>query len=275
MSRSNRKGLTLVELAVVVAILAILAGFLAPRIAFIRTLSTHAAAADQIGEVTNNMLTFHATQASWPDGFDTLTDGTALFNTASPGTGLDSALGGALAVSNVDGTGVRSLVWLLSGSRTGSITLYDHVQPDATTGLPLAGDSGLTARTLTAGTAASLALVQGGAAGTTGRRIHEAIYGPANLDAATGLPLDGTRLVALGVGPNCTAVGKTIVSLPTFYMRDPTRYNRAVVLIKIFGTGSAAPGVPPGSQANLAGAVSPTGQTQQSALTDYRNTAAR
>jgi hypothetical protein len=82
---------------------------------------------------------------------------------------------------------------------------------------------------------------------------------------------DGTNpnneiLVALGVGPKCTAVSKTIVTPPQMYLKDGTRYNRVVVVIRVR---------PDGVQASLAGAVSPDGRTLDQCLGNYRVTAER
>lgn len=266
-ARSARRGLTLVELAVVVAILAILAGFLAPRLAFVRTLATHAAAADQIEEVCNNMLIFHATQAAWPEKFDTLLDTTGALS-----ANLDSGLAGVLTVRTMTATDVKSLQGLLGPNGTNGPLILCDALPTLPAGAD-PGDMGTEDRAIAAGsTTDAVAQINGGTA--AGKAVYNAVYGEDKVDQASGLPLDGTVLLCLGVGPNCTANTKTMVVPPKMFLKDASRYNRICVLIKIYPAGTT-PTTFVGAQASLAGGLSPDGRSQSKVLSDYRTTAAR
>ena len=74
-------------------------------------------------------------------------------------------------------------------------------------------------------------------------------------------------LVALGVGPSCLAVGKTILSVPGAFEKDSSRYNRTIVLIRTRTTDTV--------QGSLAGCISPDGRTLAQNIGNYRVTAAR
>ncbi len=275
-SHTGRRGLTLIELTVVIAILAVLAMMLMPRLAFLRTMSLHASSATALQDTTQNLLTFHASQAKWPHRFDSLlaTTGTGvapigLYGSGSSATnGLDSALttSNMLSMTTLSASELKSLVGLLGNPVTGTsrpeIELMDH---DEANSKP--GSSGVFPRDLNAASGGNLSVA-------TIDPNHN--VNPADPNAASGWIIYNTvfpdgipsneRLVALGVGPKCTAVSKTIVTPPSLYMKDATRYNRVIVLIRVRSDGV---------QASLAGAISADGRTLDQCQGNYRVTAER
>jgi len=260
--------LTLIELTVVIAILAILAALLSPRLAFLRTMSNHASSATSIQEVSQNLLTFHASQARWPHRFDSLLSGTGgtpsgLYGSVSGTQGLDSSLtGGLLTMTNLTSGQVTSLRGLLGNPGPGGTTVLEVMDHDETVTKP--GNSGIVLRALST-TNSQVAVVNA---------THN--VNPADPNAASGSIIyntvfpDGNTnneiLVAMGVGPKCTAVSKTIVTPPSLYMKDGTRYNRVIVLLRVR---------PDGVQASLAGAISADGRTLDQCQGNYRTTAER
>jgi hypothetical protein len=54
----------------------------------------------------------------------------------------------------------------------------------------------------------------------------------------------GVTLVAMGVGPQCSAVGSTLSSPPLQTGQQPNYYARYVAVFAVYGTGSTYPGKP-------------------------------
>jgi prepilin-type N-terminal cleavage/methylation domain-containing protein len=271
-SGSPRRGMTLIELTVVIAILAVLAMLLSPRLAFLRTMSTHASSGTAIQETMQNLLTFHAAEARWPHRFDSLLSSSAaggtpsgLYGSISGTQGLDSNLKAVLTTTQLTTGQLASLKGLLGNPTTGGGTILELMDHDETNIKP--GNSGTYPRDLaTSGSDTTVAVIN---------TAHNP--NPTDPNSASGSIIfntvfpDGTNpnneiLVALGVGPKCTAVSKTIVTPPQMYLKDGTRYNRVVVVIRVR---------PDGVQASLAGAVSPDGRTLDQCLGNYRVTAER
>lgn len=271
-ARLSRCGVTLLELSVVVAVLAILSMLLLPRLAFIRTMSLHAGSATALQDTTQNMLTFHATQAKWPHRFDSLLTGagggapSGLYGSVGGTYGLDTTLtGGLLATTTLTANQKKSLVGLL-GQPSGNTTVMQVMDHDETITKP--GNSGTNARDLNAsGSDLTVCTVVSTHNVLTTNSDQNAPSGALIYDTVfpNGNP-NGETIVALGVGPECTAVSKTIITPPQLYMRDATRYNRVIMLIRVR---------PDGVQASLAGAISPDGRTLDQCLGNYRTTAER
>ena len=271
----NRRGFTLIEIVVVVAVIAILAMLLVPRLAFIRTMATYTNEATSIQDVVQNMLVYHTTQAMWPDHFDSLLEATAvgsptgLYGANSATNGLESNLSGVLAMTTLSANQKKSLVGLLGQVSNGSTTLtvMDHSQSASPS-----SDSGVLERDINA-SGADLSVAQVNCTAAT----YDSLPLPADPNAASakviynsvfpnGKNANGDVIVALGVGPACTAIGKTIITAPQAYMKDSSRYGRTIVLIRVN---------PNGVQASLAGGLAPDGRTLNQCLGNYRVTAQR
>lgn len=274
---ARRRGVTLLELSIVVAVLAILAMLLLPRLAFIRTMSLHASSATAIQETLQNMLTFHATQARWPHRFDSLLTSTGtgttpsgLYGSAGGLQGLDTSLAaqtsGAslLKMDTLTSNERKSLSGLLGNPATGGTTVLQVMDHDESVTKP--GNSGIFARDLNAtGANLSICVVDpshnpspSDPNSASGSIVYNTVF-------PEGVPTN-ERLVALGLGPECTAVSKTVINPPSLYMKDGTRYNRVIVLIRVRNDGV---------QASLAGAISADGRTLDQCLGNYRVTAER
>ena len=271
MRASRPSGMTLIELTVVIAILAILAGLLLPRLAFMRTLSLHAGAATSIQEVSQNLLSFHTTQAKWPHRFDSLLTSASAGGTPSGfygsgggAYGLTTDLTGGLLQVTTLTTGERNSLRGLLGNPSGNTTLLQVMDHDETNTKP--GSSGVFMRDLNNGGDLTVCTINpthnvnpSDPNSASGSVIFNSIF-------TDGLNPNNEKLVALGVGPMCTAVNKTIVTPPQIYQRDATRYNRVIIIIRVR---------PDGVQASLASAISPDGRTLDQCLGNYRTTAER
>lgn len=71
-SRIRRRALTLIELVVVIAILAILAGLLVSRVDWTRRQADMAASAETSGEVSRNVQMYLMSKGDLPEGLDSL-----------------------------------------------------------------------------------------------------------------------------------------------------------------------------------------------------------
>ena len=271
-----RCGFTLIEIVVVVAVIAILAMLLVPRLAFIRTMATYTNAAASIQDVVQNMLVYHTTQATWPDHFDSLVESTTsggaptgLYGANSATNGLDSGLSGVLTMATLTANQKTSLFGLLGQSSNGTktLTVMDHSQAASPS-----SDSGVFERDINA-SGADLSVAQVNCTAAT----YASLSLPTDPNAANakviynsvfpnGKNPNSDVIIALGVGPACTAIGKTIITAPQAYMKDSSRYGRTIVLIRVNATGV---------QASLAGGVAPDGRTLNQCLGSYRVTAQR
>ena len=237
-NRRRAKGLTLIELVLVVAILAILAGFIVPRLGFIRNLAGDAGNATIIADSASQVVLFNTAIGHYPAGEDTLLDTAGL-----PYASLQSKLKGAitpLAFSG-DALGALSFTSQLTGSSSGgNVTLYNH---DLTATIPSNSGTSATVIGSTGGSNSDPSnIAPGTGSGTiaqitvptapdvtakkTNYLIYLAAYGATKLNSTTGAPTDGTYLVALGYGPNTEINGKSALEAPLLFDKNPGEYNR-------------------------------------------------
>jgi|HubBroStandDraft_1064217.scaffolds.fasta_scaffold46305_2 prepilin-type N-terminal cleavage/methylation domain-containing protein len=269
--KHRRKGLTLIELVLVVAVLAILAGFIVPRLGFIRNLAGDSGNATIIADAVNQSVLYNTAEGHYAAGEDTLL--------GSSGAALDSYLNPnlvlALTTTALGNNDSKSLLAQLGISSTNVVTFYN--QADVLTTTPNLDDS--LAVTLASdgvvGTPAgqtTFAVVSTTA--TQGEVIYRAAYESAALtiggtNGTLGTPNDKTYLLALGYGTNSAINGRTGLEPPVLFDKTPGEYTRPIFLLKIFGTGSIATGVPAGSSAATSIAIGFDGSSVASQLTKY------
>lgn len=271
--KRGSRGFTLIEAVVVVAVLTILAMLLLPRFTFIRVLSTYANQAASIKDVTHNMLIHHATQAVWPTRFDSLIESDHLYGwdgSTIETDGLSTGLTNVLETVTLSAKQKKSLMQLLGQTTNGvnTLILMDHAQ---STTLP-PGDSGTVERDIA--TSSDLVMAKVKVDSSNYSTAKAAAVANSSFDPNEPSPLavyesvfpngynpNGDILVAVGVGPACTAIGKTMITAPQAYLKDSTRYNRTLVLLRLNGNGVAA---------SLAGGLSPDGRTLAQSVGAYR-----
>jgi len=258
-SKSRKRGLTLIELVVVVAVLAILAGFIVPRLGFIRNLAGDAGNATTVSDAIQQSVLYNTAEGHYPTGEDTLLNSSGAALDAS----LNSGLKGVLTLGTVGGPlGLKSLTGQFG---TSTVTLWN--QSDQATTTPNLDDT--TSVVLTTGT--PIAIVN--SANTNGQQVYRAAYESSELTVDStgtlGTPNDGTYLIALGFGTNSQIVDRSALQAPVLFDKLPSEYTRPVFLLKVYGDASVNAQVPPGSSAATSIALSFDGTTVAGNLTKY------
>ncbi len=251
----QKRGLTLIELVFVVAILAILAGFLVPRLGTLRNLAGYAGNADQAKSALEQAFLYNLTVGHYPGGLDSLTLPADTLYTGPKGY-LDPALSASLEVVSLDAGALKSVNTQITADSTGATgakffkhDIVNAAGDSATVSYQLAGSDGTTITGANVKIArVKLPVAADVTADANNYEIYKGIYGISKLDAVTGAPTDGTYLIAAGFGLNSELNGRTSIGAPQLFTRDPLAYNRAVELLKVYPTGTtnaAGAGAPP------------------------------
>ncbi|MEZ0229271.1 MAG: type II secretion system protein [Planctomycetota bacterium] len=254
MSRAARRGFTLLELIVVVAILVALAGLIVTKLDIFQNKAEKASAAIQCRDMNRMIQVFRGTTNLYPDRWDSLVDRTGgtpvLKQPQLPGglPGLDPGLVGGLP------TGASTKLALLpaaltagqarSLNRIGITTVLDH--------------DGVLTPTTNYGNGFSLSNAIDGAADdvfatinaadSSGQRILNAIYPTLPIPPATTpvvtVPSDRI-LVVFGLGRYCTLVGSNLQSsnlteAPVYPYESNQYYDRYLAVFEAYNSGGAA-----------------------------------
>jgi prepilin-type N-terminal cleavage/methylation domain-containing protein len=230
-----KRGFTLIELVVVLAIIAALAGLVIPQVAMLGRTTDMAASASSQKELANNIQLFFVLQKRYPQGLDSLirTSDNQIYASDT----LDSTTQTiGLPYAGADGTRLQAQLtaatldnpanaqWVRSISRSGFEWLFDH-----DTAVVNSNNSGSVRRDIPASTNASSTLL---VAEVTGTYLRDKLV-PDGLKS-------GERLVAFGIGGRNSAIGKTILNAPIYPGCDGKYYGRFVAVFKIYATGERA-----------------------------------
>lgn len=229
----RNRGLTLIELVLVLIIVAALAGLVIPQVSNLGRTADMAATGKTQADLASNIQLHFVELKRFPQGFDSLITGTEIFlpedldgdgaqDTGLPDSGphLDEQLETWQVPARVSGVTEfdRSL------SRSGFDYVFNH-----DTSIRNANDSAVTQVPIEVGT--TLATIVEGSA------IAQAIFPSNEGGAAPGTIPDDIKLVAFGVGPNNTLVGKTSLNTPIYPGCDGSYYGRYVAIFKVYADG--------------------------------------
>ena len=256
---SRRSGFTLIELVMVIMILAIVAGLAVPVVGWLRRSANYGAQANIQAAVASNLEFFRTTYGNnaYPSHLDSL-----LLDASGGAGGVDPTATIASATSfGHDGIGSVIQLESLSGDFTQSIKAIDHVYDHTDDGSWLQGNpgnSGLVERVLSSGGPNVYATIDRSTSG--GAALFTEWYGvdPAEWPAETAV-----KHIAMGIGPNCDLVGKTMQSAPM----DPrvnasAQYNRFVAVFAVYDPRS-------GQRAQLRGVINAKGRSANNALSEF------
>ena len=260
-----RRGLTLLELVVVIGILALLSALIIPKIADLIGRSRSSTQAYSTADVSRQLEIFIGLNPGYPDGWDALTGTSgALYSKLNPAlTTTSSGLGSVLSTASLSDDQITSL----NTAGIGHVFLHDALSAPSSSGtdrrhlLPAsAGSHDGTANV-------NQVAVINSADGSRGLDLLVNSFGLNPNKAATDTTYTRIRAntyVVFGLGPKSTIVQKQILEAPILENDlSSTTYSRALAVFEVPITGT--------SRAKLVGVFGPDGRSKGTALTDYRN----
>lgn len=224
-ARRLRRGFTLIELVVVVAILVVLSGLVLPKLDVFKLKANKGVAAANMAGVDRYIESFRVQRDLYPDRLDSLIeDGTTnLFSELEP-----QCLGipAPATPHKLTTTTIASDDELRSLNRVGILTVEDHVVG----GFP--SNSGSVARVLANG---STVATLNAPADADAQNIMNSLYPPSGV-----LPA-GKKVVAFGVGPLNEMIGDVLHTAPFYANADQTKYyTRFIALFEVDDGGGRA-----------------------------------
>lgn len=241
---SVRRGLTLMELIIVVAIIATLAMIVIPKLDGLQSNANHAVGAASADDLGRYIQIYKTTKNRLPDGWDSLmaepvapaTSSTALWAPAFPGAvpiangrGLHTQLSGAnpkLVAYQLTAADVAAM------NNAGIFTVYNLGNYTTST---RPGDMFNTAAPIVVDM--WVPIINPSTSG--GQKIIDHIYRD---NKKTGglpgtIPTANTKLVAFGFGPHNVMIGKSMVEAPSYPHVDSTLvYGRNLVIFEVTAT---------------------------------------
>jgi prepilin-type N-terminal cleavage/methylation domain-containing protein len=231
MTGSARRGFTLLELVVVIAILATLAGLVVSKVDWTRRQADMAASADTCVEIGKNIQLYLTEMGELPNGMDSLLASNA--DEATP-----SAMYSKIVASSPDMTAMCAMNTIPKNSTTdgrmgslmriGLAQVFDH--DESSTDAP---NSAVFKRTLNRNADNKFFTV------TPGTALWTQIYPVNGYNTETNET--NVSLVVLGIGPRCSMIGKTMVNAPQYPHANPTEaYYRYMAVFAAYKDGRRA-----------------------------------
>jgi type II secretory pathway pseudopilin PulG len=237
--------MTLLELLVVLVVLAATAALVVPKFGSVSDQANYATSASTSADVTTNLESFKTMTGTYPDNFESLLD--------SDDSDMSNFLLSYHSASYT-ATSPSSLV-VTALLRGGLVNVYD-LDETKTDPTPKTTPRAIA----TTGKLATL---------TSGGTVAKKLYPP------DGVIPSGYQVFAFGIGPNCSAVGRTMASAPTHSMvagKDSggdgkTDYYRYVALFEVKPSTTGFSGA---SLCRLRAVVDANGYTIDQRLQEYK-----
>lgn len=249
--RASLRGFTLIELLVVIIVIAALAALIVPNIGSLGRSTDMAVSAKTQADVANNVNQFFVLQKRFPQGLDSLVDGTgALYapdvdNADTQVRGFPYAGADGTRLSNAAGSGqlvaatlanATNAEYLRSLTRAGFDWLWDH----DTTAIN-SNTSNSVFRALVAGIDNPATPAVDPSSAPAGPVAVAELTNGALLAKIHPSPLKATeRIVAFGYGQKNTAIGKLSTTCPLYPGADKTYYGRYILYFKVYASGERA-----------------------------------
>jgi type II secretory pathway pseudopilin PulG len=248
--RLRRKGLTLIELIVVLMILIALGGLLAPMLPSMLTRAHTSTCVTNIAETGRAIVTFQQLYSQYPNNWDALGDGTATINYLAGGAMMPAGVVSGSTTGTQGNGELQPLTPPLTAAEASALTAVGITTLQAMAATP-GGTVGSgtfdptfnyytgitpTAGVVAVGTGTVLLGMDPTAAGAGSTTYAWCV--------AMNLPLTG-RYVALGIGPRCSMIGKTVQNAPVHFGDTPVLnpeygYQRLVAIFKVSDTAATA-----------------------------------
>lgn len=226
-SKERNAGFTLIELVVVLAILAALAGLVIPQISMLGRTTDMATSAKTQADIASNLQLYFLLQKRYPQRLDSLLVGSA----GSTPTGvyvpvIDAGSGqqtSGLPQANQNLHTDLSLATLTANQRrsfqkSGFDFLMDHDTSEIN-----ANNSGKFERVVpTSGTMPAAVVTPGSAAAIK------------MLPNTLGIPETGSQLVAVGVGPRNSSIPTAMMNAPIYPGCDGRYYGRYIAVYQVY-----------------------------------------
>jgi prepilin-type N-terminal cleavage/methylation domain-containing protein len=261
--RNARRGLTLLELVVVIGILALLAGLTIPKIADMVERSRSSTQAYSTADISRQLEIFSGMNQKYPDGWDTLT-GTSGALYANLHTALTSSSGTAGPIL-LTATVTSDQITSLNTAGISHAFLHDSTSQASSSGTDRrhfgtgAGHDGTT-------NISQFAVINT-AVGSRGLDILVNSFGlnPNRSASDTTYPrISANTYVVFGLGPKSTIVQTQIQEAPLLENElSQTKYSRALAVFEVPNTGT--------EKAKLVGVFGPDGRTKSVAAADYKS----
>lgn len=252
----SRRGLTLIELIVVMMILIALAGLLVPMLPSMLTRAHTSTCSTNMGETVRAITNYQALYSQYPSNFDALSDGKTLIDYLAGGAAATNAgiTGQGAGPGNNEVTGITLTANEATNLTGVGISTLQAMVPSAT-GAPAGFDPTFNYYPATANPPTDNTLAVAGGLVVGGMDpTHDGNTSTSWARCvALNLPTTG-RYVVVGIGPRVGMVGKTIQTAPVHFGDQPALnpeygYER---LVAIFQISDSAPGVTM-TQARLVG----------------------
>ncbi|MES2569961.1 MAG: prepilin-type N-terminal cleavage/methylation domain-containing protein [Verrucomicrobiota bacterium] len=248
----NRRQLgafTLIELLVVIIIIAALSALIVPNIGSFGRSTDMAVSAKTQADVANSVNQFFVLQKRFPQGLDSLLDGTGALYGPDVNSADNQVRG--FPYAGADGTRLANAtgVGQLQASTLGNATNAEYLRSLTRAGLDWVWDHDTAAINSNNSNTVFRSLVDNivspGVAGTSTVTTPVPVAELTNNGALRAklhpTPLKSTeRIVAFGYGQNNTAIGKLSTTCPLYPGSDKTYYGRYILYFKVYASGERA-----------------------------------